>query len=120
MRPTLRLLLDLLGEVRELMRVELSLARAEVSERASGIPSSLTALVVGAVILPVALGLLLVSVSLFLMRFGIPPDLAFLIVAVVAIAVGLVLLRLGAAGLKPSRLVPAKSLSQISALLGGF
>ena len=37
MRPTLNLFLDLLGEVRELMRVELSLARAEVSERASGI-----------------------------------------------------------------------------------
>jgi Putative Actinobacterial Holin-X, holin superfamily III len=120
MRPTVNLFLDLLGEVRELVRVELSLARAEVSERASGIPSSLTALVVGVVILPVALGLLLAAASLFLLRFGVPLDLAFLIVAVVAIAVGLILLRLGAAGLKPSRLVPAKSLSQISSLFGGL
>jgi hypothetical protein len=120
MRPTLNLFLDLLGEVRELMRIELSLARAEVSERASGIPSSLTAVVAGLVILPVALGLLLAAASLFLMRFGVPLDLAFLIVAVVAIAVSLVLLRVGAAGLKPSRLVPAKSISQISSLLGGL
>jgi hypothetical protein len=71
MRPTLELL-DLLDQVRELMRVELSLVRAEISERTSGIPSSLTAVVVGIVLLPVALGLILVAVSLFLLRFGIP------------------------------------------------
>jgi hypothetical protein len=50
------------------MRVELSLVRAEISERASGIPSSLVAVVVGIVLLPVALGLILVAVSLFLSR----------------------------------------------------
>jgi hypothetical protein len=119
MRPTLELL-DLFDQVRELMRVELSLVRAEISERASGIPSNLTAVVVGVVLLPVAVGLILVAVSLFLLRFGIPLDLAFLIVAVVAIAVSLLLLRLGVAGLKPSRFVPAKSMSQISSLFGGL
>ena len=40
MRRTLELFLDLLGQVRELTRVELSLLRAEISERASGIPSA--------------------------------------------------------------------------------
>ena len=55
MRPTLELL-DLFDQVRELMRVEFSLVRAEISERASGIPSSLTAVVAGIVLLPVALG----------------------------------------------------------------
>ena len=53
MRPTLELI-DLFDQVRELMRV--SLVRAEISERAGGIPSSLTAVVVGIVVLPVALG----------------------------------------------------------------
>jgi hypothetical protein len=43
--------------------------------------------------LPVALALILVAVSLFLLRSGIPLDLAFLIVAVVVIAVSLLLLR---------------------------
>ena len=120
MRSALELLLDLPGQIRELVRIELSLVGAEISERASGIPSSLTAVVVGIVLLPVALGLVLVAASLFLLRFGIPLDLAFLIVAVVAVAVSLLLLRLGVAGLKPSRLVPAKSISQISSLLGGL
>jgi Putative Actinobacterial Holin-X, holin superfamily III len=119
MRPTLELL-DLFDQVRELMRVELSLVRAEISERTSGLPSRLTAVVVGVVLLPLAIGLILVAVSLFLLRFGIPLDLAFLIVAVVAIAVSLLLLRLGVAGLKPSRFMPAKSMSQISSLIGGL
>lgn len=120
MRPTLELL-DLLDQVRELMRVELSLVRAEISERTSGIPSRLTAVVVGVVLLTVALGpIFLVAVSVFLLRFGIPLDLAFLIIAVVAITASLLLLRLGVAGLKPSRLVPAKSISQISSLFGGL
>jgi hypothetical protein len=120
MRPPLELLLDLLRQARELMRVELSLARAEIGERASGIPSSLAAVLVGIVLLPVALGLILVAVSLFLMRFGIPLDLALLVVAVLAIAASLLLLRWGVRGLKPSRFVPAKSISQISSLFGGL
>ena len=116
MRPTLELL-DLFDQVWELMRVELSLVRAEISERTSGLPASLTAVVVGVVLLPVALGLILASVSLFLLRFGLPP---FLIVALVAIVVSLLLLRSGVAGLRPSRFVPAKSISQISSLFGGL
>ena len=120
MRPTLELLLDLLGQVRDLMRVELSLVRVEISERTRGVPSSLAAVVVGIVILPVALGLILVAASLFLLRFGIPLDLAFLIVAVVTIGASLLMLRLGVRGLRPSRLVPARSIAQISSLFGGF
>src|ERR1700721_4289771 len=119
MPPALELR-DLLDQVRELVRVELSLFRAEIGERTNGIPSSLMAVVVGGVLLCVALGSVLVAASLSLLRFGLPLDLAFLIVAVVAIVVGLVLLRLGVAALKPSRFVPAKSISQISSLFGGF
>jgi hypothetical protein len=51
MRPTIEFL-DIFDQVRELTRVEFSLVRAEIS----GIPSSLTAVVVGIVLLPVALG----------------------------------------------------------------
>lgn len=120
MRSTLELFLQLLDQARELLRVELSLVRAEMIERASGIPSSLTAVVVGIVLLPVALGMVLVALSLFLLRFGLSLDLAFLVVALVAIAASLLLLRSGVAGLKLSRFVPAKSISQISSLFGGF
>ncbi len=100
--------------------MELSLFRAEIGERTSKIPSSLIAVVVGGVLLCVSLALILVAASLALMRFGLPLDLAFLIVAVVAIVISLILLRTGIGALKPSRLVPTKSISQISSLLGGL
>jgi Putative Actinobacterial Holin-X, holin superfamily III len=119
MRPALELR-ELLDQLRELVRVEVSLFRAEIGERTSGIPTSLMAVVVGGVLLCVSVGLVLVAASLALMRFGLPMDLAFLIVAVVAIVISLILLRSGVSALKPSRLVPTKSISQISSLLGGF
>ena len=119
MRPALELR-DLLDQVRELARVELSLFRAEIGERTRRIPLSLMAVVVGGVLLCVSLALILVAASLALMRLGLPLDLAFLIVAVVAIVIGLILLRTGVGALKPSRLVPEKSISQISSLFGGL
>jgi hypothetical protein len=119
MRSTLELSHDVIDQVRDLVRVELSLFRAEMSERASELPYSLTAVGIGFVLLPVGIGLILVAASLFLVRYGLPLDLAFLIVAVIAIAMSLILLRSGVAGLKLSRLVPTKSISQISSLFGG-
>ena len=83
MRSTLELLLDLVGQIRELARVELSLAQVEVGERARGIPSSLITVVVGIVLLGGGLGFLLVAAALFLGRYGVPRDLAFLIIAAV-------------------------------------
>src|ERR1700733_15127097 len=119
MRPALELR-DLLDQVRELVRVEVSLFRAEIGERTSGIPSSLMAVVVGGVLLCVSLGLVLVAAVWPFRGLGRPPAFGFLIVAIVAIVISLVLLRLGVSALKPSRLVPAKSISQISSLLGGL
>ena len=85
MQPTLGLLLDLLRQVRELLLIELSLARAELSERGNSIPSNLTAVVIGLVLLPIGAGLLFVALGLFVTRFGLPLDLSFLIVALVVI-----------------------------------
>jgi drug/metabolite transporter (DMT)-like permease len=117
MQPTLGLLLDLVRQVRELLLVELSLARAELSERGKTIPSSLTAVVVGLILLPIGAVLFFAAVSLFLMRLGLPLDLSVLIVAVVLLAGGSLALAWGANRLKPSRLAPKKSISQISSLL---
>jgi hypothetical protein len=75
---------------------------------------------VGLIFLPIGLSLIFVAISLALRRFGIPADLAFLIVALVAIAAGSFALVTGLRGLKPARLAPSKSISQISSLLGEF
>jgi hypothetical protein len=120
MQPTLGLLQDLSRQVRQLLAVELALAQAELRERGKSIPSSLTAVVVGLIFLPIGAVLFFVAVSLFLMRLGLPLDLSFLIVALVLLAIGFLALRWGANRLKPSRLAPTKSISQISSLMGEF
>jgi len=120
MRSTVDLLLDLLRQSRELARVELSLLRLELSERGAGMASSLAVLAAGLILLPVGLGLMLVGCALLLQRFGVPIDYAFLILAFVVIVVGALLAWVGARGLKPSRLMPTKSISQISSLIGGL
>jgi len=117
MQPTLGLIQDLFRQVRELLVVEIALARAELRERGAAIPSNLAAVGIGVVFLPLGVLLVLVAISMLLTRLGVPLDLSFLIVGAVVIVAGLVALRLGANGLKPSRLTPTKSLSQISSLL---
>jgi hypothetical protein len=82
------------------------------------VSSNLTKVGAGLVCLPIGVALFLVAVSLALRRFGIPADLAFLIVALFVIAAGAFALISGLKGLKPSRLAPSKSISQISSLLG--
>jgi hypothetical protein len=81
MRPTLELLGELAEQTRSLVQVELSLFRAELRERGASISSSLTKVGVGLIFLPIGLSLIFVAISLALRRFGIPADLAFLIVA---------------------------------------
>jgi hypothetical protein len=120
MRSTIELLLDLVHQSQQLARVELALVRAEISERGGLVASSLVFFVVGLVLLPVGLGLIFVAIALALARWGVPLDLAFLILALAVIAAGLLLVRAGVRGLRPSRLVPAKSISQISSLFGGL
>ena len=120
MRPTIELLLDLVRQGQQLATVELSLVRAELSERGGLVASSLGFVVVGLLLLPVGLGLIFVAAGLALTRLGVPLDVAFLILAVVVLVAGWLLMRVGIKGLKPSRLVPAKSISQISSLLGGL
>jgi hypothetical protein len=120
MRPTVELLGELAEQTRSLVRVELALLRAELSERGALVSSSLTKVGVGLLFLPIGLTLIFLAISLALRRFGIPADLAFLIVALVAIAVGSFALISGLRGLKPARLAPSKSISQISSLVGEF
>ena len=120
MRSTIELLLDFVRQSQQLARVELALIRAEMSERGGRVASSLVALAAGLILLPVGLGLILVGCALLSTRFGVPLDVAFLILALAVIAAGLLLVWMGVRGLKPSRLLPAKSISQISSLFGGL
>ena len=118
MRPTLELLGELAEQTRSLVQIELSLVRAELRERGALISSSATKVGVGLVFLPIGLALIFVALSLALRRFGISVDVAFLIVALLVMAGGSLALISGLKGLKPVRLIPSKSISQISSLMG--
>jgi hypothetical protein len=120
MRPTLELLGELAEQTRSLVQIELALVGAELRERGALISSSATKAGVGLIFLPIGLALIFVALSLALRRFGIPADLAFLIVALLAIAGGSLALISGLTGLKPVRLIPSRSISRISSLLGEF
>jgi hypothetical protein len=117
--PTLQLLLELIRQGRELLTVEISLARSELKERSSSISLSISVVVAGAFLILAGIFMVLVALSLFLRRVGMPLDLAFVIIAIVAMLSGWILVRYGAQALKPSRLMPLKSISQISSLFGG-
>jgi Putative Actinobacterial Holin-X, holin superfamily III len=120
MRPTRELLGALAEQTRSLAQVELALIRAELRERGALASSSLTKVGVGLAFVPAGLALVLVACALALRRFSVPTDLAFLIVAILAIAIGSFVLISGLRGLKPNALVPSKSVSQISSLMGGL
>ena len=108
MRPTIELLLDLVRQGQQLANVELSLVRAELSERGGLVASSLAFVVVGLVLLPVGLGLIFLAAGLALTRLGIPLDVAFLILAVVVLVAGLLLMRAGNKGPQAVAACPGK------------
>jgi uncharacterized membrane protein len=118
-RSTVDLVHDLVRQGRELLRIEVLLARTEFAERGNSALLGLTVVGFGLALLGIGLGLIFVALSLFIARFGVPLDLAFLVVALVTMTAGLLAVLSGARNLQPSRLLPEKSISQISSLMGG-
>lgn len=118
-QPTMPLIRSILSNAIEWLRVETSLAGAELKESLRAAASALAMLFAGAVLLLGGIIILLVAAAHFLMRFGVPADISFLIVALVALLIGGGLLTAGAKALSVSRLAPRRSLAQISAILGG-
>lgn len=115
--PTLKLIAEAFSLVRGLITTEIELARAELAENAGSAVSGAAALAAGAALMFAGLIVLLGSVSAFLVRLGAPLDVACLIVAITALTVGLALVRWGGRALQPGKLLPARSLAQISSLL---
>jgi hypothetical protein len=118
-QSTLPLIRSIIGTAVEWLTIEASLAGAELKESARAASSALTMIFAGAALLFGGTIILLVAVGYFLMRFGVPPDMSFLIVAALTLIIGGGLLRAGAKELSLSRLVPHRSLAQISAILAG-
>ncbi len=115
---TSRLLADLVRDTRRLIVAEIDLARAELSENRGHLSSGVAALVAGAVFLLAGLTVFLAAASMFLVRVGAPMDVAFFAVAATSIGIGSLLVWSGTNALQPRKLLPERSLAQISSLLG--
>jgi hypothetical protein len=115
--PTSRLVGELIRDIRRFLGAEMDLASAEFVEIRENVSSGLVTLAGGVALLLGGLMMILAAASAMLVRLGLPPDAASLVVGMLAIAVGLFLLRFARRAWRPERLVPERSLAQIASLL---
>lgn len=105
---------DLVDQTSTLVRKEVQLARAEMSEKVSQIGASAGGIAVGGALLLAALIVLLNAVAAFLVTLGLSVWLSSLIVAVVVAIIGYVMLRAGLNRLKAANLTPQRTVTQLS------
>jgi hypothetical protein len=112
-RSVPQLLADLTREVTGLVRKEVQLVRAELSEKATQLQVGAGSAVAGAICLLVALNVLAGALVIALSEF-MGAGWAALLVGVVLAAIGAVLVRKGASDLSPSHLAPERTAHQVT------
>ena len=112
-RPVSELISDGLRQLSQLLRNEMALARAEVSENVkNAIRGSIMLVVAGVVALP-ALFILMMALAAFLAEMGLAASLAYLITAVIGFVIAGILAMVGMNRLKAERLVPNRTINQL-------
>jgi len=114
--PTRDLMAELVDQVSDLVAVEARLLRAELNETSARLISSIGCLAGGFSVLLAALVILLAAAAALLMRLGVAPDLACLIVGLVGMAIGGGLAMWGVHSLRARSLLPERSLRQMTSL----
>jgi hypothetical protein len=105
---------NLVHQLTSLVRTESELARAEISEAFARMGTALALVVGGAVLLIPALVILLSAAVNALVENGMSGSIAALIVGGVTLIVGGILVMSGVKALKPKRLIPNRTLGQLS------
>jgi len=109
------LLGDLVNQTTTLVRKEVQLARAELSEKVSTVGAAGMSLGIGAALLLGALiALMQGAIALLVEVFGLSPTLSALIVAAVTGLIGFLVLRGGLAKLQNFNLTPDRTVAQLS------
>ena len=103
---------DIVGNVQQIIRSEVRLAKAEVSEELTKARRAMIWLVAGAVLATMAFGFLLLAVVYMLAQF-VQPWVAALIVAVGSGAIGGALVAIGATQLKRVSLPPSRTVTSV-------
>ncbi|HWT71779.1 MAG TPA: phage holin family protein [Oxalicibacterium sp.] len=107
---------DLTRETLDLVRQEIALGRAEMSEKISAAQTGITSMAIGGAV--AAAGLLIVLLAIVnLLAMYLPPDLAPwlapLIVGVVVALIGYGMLKAGSSKLKSDNLVPHRTVDSL-------
>jgi drug/metabolite transporter (DMT)-like permease len=105
---------DAFSQAADLVHLEFRLARTEVQEKATAVQAGLMFIIPGAVLLAAALFLVLQAIVVGLVQAGVPAWLATLLVAIGSIVVGGILVMVGKKRLQPSRLIPERTLGELS------
>ncbi len=107
---------DLTREMVDLVRQEIALARAEMSQNISSATAAITAVAIGAVVALAGLFIILQAVVKgveMLLPPSVAPWLAPLLVGLVFALIGYLLLRGGTAKLKPDNLMPHRTMDSL-------
>jgi len=108
---------DLTRETLDLVRQEIALGRAEISQKVTSAQTGLTSVAVGGAVLFAGLLVVLLAIVNALAMI-LPPEnaawLAPLIVGVVVAAIGYGMLKNGSTRLKPDHLVPHRTLHSLA------
>lgn len=112
-RSVAELFVDGMNQFTRLVRSEVHLARAEMSEKVSQITSGIGMMVFGAVLLIPALVVLLQAAVVALINADVGAGWASLIVGGITLLIGLILVMVGMNRLKVSNLVPQKTMDQL-------
>lgn len=111
-RPLTTLFGELAGETSSLIRKEMELAKAEMSEKVSQVTTGATSIAVGGAVAYAGLLFLLLAATYGLAEF-LSPWLSALIVGAVVAVIGLVMLSSGRSKLKAANLEPTRTIETI-------
>lgn len=112
-RSTSGLFSDALAHVSGLVRKEIDLVKAELSENATKAVAALGMIVGGVVFVLVALNVLTAALVAGLTEFGIEAGWASLIVGVVYLVIAAVMVRMGTNRLKAASLAPTRTTQSV-------
>ena len=111
-RSIASVLKDIVGNVRQIVRAEVRLAKAEVGEQLSRARRAMVLVALGALLATLALACLLLA-AVYLLAHFVQPWAAALLVALGVGAIGGVLVAIGTTQLKRISLSPARTVTSV-------
>lgn len=113
-RPVSELISDALQQFSRLVRNEMALARAEVSDKAKQVLRGGAMLGVAAAFALPSLFILMLALAALMVEMGLAASLAYLVTAVIGFVIAAALAKIGLDRLKAEALVPNRTMNQLN------